>query len=91
MGLEAGVEGPCVHLAKQDGWWTKKVKWIGNDGAPDRIFAKAGRTLWIEFKRPDRPHRQRLQAIEQEEMRQAGMEVYRVDSIAQFRKLLEIP
>lgn len=49
IGEAADVEGPVRTWALDNGWEVIKV---GKDGWPDRLFLKAGRAVWIEFKRP---------------------------------------
>lgn len=64
---ERDIEDYLKQRVKAMGGETRKVKWIGRDGAPDRLvmlpygwrcsFAGAGRpsglsTIWVELKRP---------------------------------------
>lgn len=73
--LESQIEHEVVFKARNAGWFVRKVAWIGRKSAPDRVFAKAGRTVWIEFKRPgEKPDE--LQKREHDRMREAGMEVH---------------
>lgn len=85
--LENSVEGYVVFQAEADGWWSRKVKWIGRTGAPDRVFAKGGRTVWIEFKRPKKEAAE-MQAREHKRMRDAGMEVHVCDTIPKAMMVL---
>ena len=51
MGPEKRLENSCVVHAKRHGWLAYKLKFIGVDGAPDRLFiSKTGRFLFVEFK-----------------------------------------
>ncbi len=92
MELEVSIEGRCIKLAKDDGWFTRKVAWRGRRSAPDDVFAKEGRTVWIEFKKPGTGRRSELQKREHARMKAAEMEVWvEVDSVNQFRDILGLP
>ena len=52
MGIEAVMEEVVVDDARKAGWFVEKIKWMGRRGAPDRLFIKDGRVIFIEFKRP---------------------------------------
>lgn len=80
--IEAEVENAVVALAKQHGWLIRKLRWIGRDGAPDRFFAKRGRIVLPEFKRP-RGDPRVLQQRELERLRAAGVECPVIDTIRQ--------
>lgn len=77
---ESVIEGTVCGHAEMNGWLVRKLSWIGRRGAPDRLFMKGGRALFIEFKatgeKPDP-----IQVREIERMRKAGMEVHIIDSI----------
>jgi hypothetical protein len=89
MALEAGLELTIVDEAEADGWFVRKVQWPGRKGAPDRVFIKGGRTVWIEFKRPDgKGHLARIQARNRDDMIAAGAEVYVVETYAHARQIL---
>lgn len=88
---ESAVENPVVIRAEANGYYVRKVKWIGVDGAPDRVFARDDRgTVWIEFKKPGKEPRRR-QANEHRDMRAAGMEVYYCDDVDEALRLLWLP
>lgn len=58
----------------------RKVRWIGRNGAPDRLVMLPGRTIWIELKRPgERPRPS--QTREHARMRAMGQIVVVVDSL----------
>lgn len=77
---ESVIEGSVCAHSEMNGWLVRKLSWIGRRGAPDRLFMKGGRALFIEFKatgeKPDP-----LQVREIERMRKAGMEVHVIDDI----------
>lgn len=84
---ESYIELNVVSESEGAGWWCRKVQWGGRRSAPDRVFAKKGRVVWIEFKRPgERPTT--VQTREHERMRAAGMEVYWCDDLDTARKIL---
>lgn len=84
---ESYIELNIVDEAVAAGWWCRKVQWVGRRAAPDRVFAKVGRVVWIEFKRPgERPTL--AQTRQHIEMRAAGMEVYWCDDLDVGRKIL---
>ena len=85
---EAPLEMTCCEIARRDGWFVRKVKWIGRVGAPDRMFARKGRVVFIEFKSPDAPDYRPTQAREMMEMRDAGMEVYFCAGITEFADIM---
>lgn len=87
--VEADIELTAVAWAKDNGVLTRKVQWIGRRNAPDRLFARQGRAVFIEFKRPGAQLRPG-QAREIERMRDAGLEAYGpVDSFQQFLTIMQ--
>lgn len=65
---------------------TRKVKWIGRDGAPDRLILANG-GIWVELKAPGEKPRTN-QKIELEALTKAGMTAYCIDSIEQIDTLI---
>lgn len=63
----------------KEGWITRKVRWVGHNAAPDRIFAKEGVVVFVEFKAPGKSARLN-QEIEIAELRKAGLTVLEIDS-----------
>lgn len=90
MAHEAAIEKPCVKRAEANGWFTRKLKWVGRRGAPDRVFIKGIRTPFVEFKDPDEGELSELQKREIAKMRKAGAEVHVIDNIEQFCFVLGI-
>jgi hypothetical protein len=85
--MEANAESIVVTRAEATGWWVRKVSWVNRKAAPDRVFAKNGRTVWIEFKDKGKEPGL-LQTREHAEMRRAGMEVYTCDTVLEALKIL---
>lgn len=83
MTRERDVERYLVELVAARGGLTRKVQWVGLNGAPDRVvFLPGGRALWVEVKAPDtvasfpaNPH-ERAQHREHKRMRAAGQVVH---------------
>lgn len=78
---------PVVRRAEQAGWFVRKVVWAGRIGAPDRVFIKGGRVVWIEFK--GKGEMARLsQTLEHDRMRTAGAEIHVCDNAFDALKIL---
>jgi hypothetical protein len=85
--LEVDIERPSKKFARLRGWFVAKVRFLDRRGAPDDLFIRDGRTMWIEFKRPGKtPSKQQLEV--HNDMRAAGAEVHFVDSLEQALELL---
>lgn len=100
---ESEVEAYLVKQVKAVGGEVRKVKWIGRNGAPDRLVMlpmlingcfTSSRTVWVELKTeglaalfPHTPH-ERQQHREHERMRAMGQHVVVVDSEAGVDEVL---
>lgn len=83
---ESEIEKYLVKKVKALGGEVRKVKWIGRNGAPDRLvmlptgpFYKAHRTIWVELKATGKvaePHQLR----EHKRMEAMGQTVFVIDS-----------
>lgn len=86
--LESRIEQKVQEFAEANGWLVRKLKWIGRRAAPDRLYIRAGRVVFAEFKQkgklPDP-----LQAREHKRMREHGAEVVVIDSIEQGEAYFE--
>lgn len=83
---EFEVEVPVVDFAIRRGWFVRKLQWVGRTGAPDRMFAKGGRCVFVEFKAPGqrpRPDQEREIAA----MRRAGLEVHVIEDIEKGKEI----
>lgn len=77
--IESPLEDFACAEAEKAGWLVRKLQWVGRRNAPDRFFAKDGRVVLIEFKRPGgqpRPGQEKEIA----RLRGAGVEVYACDN-----------
>jgi hypothetical protein len=87
--MEKGVEMPVVRRAEKAGWFVRKVQWPGRIGAPDRVFIKDGRVVWIEFKDAGKRPR-KSQELEHDRMKAAGAEIYWCDNVLEALQILGI-
>lgn len=87
--LESELQKKCVAYARGDGWWASKFVAQGRRSAPDYIFAKNGRVIFIEFKRPGQ-HPTELQEAEHEKMRSFGLTVEVCDNLEFFKEVLRL-
>lgn len=84
---ERNVEQYLVKRCAAVGALTRKVQWVGRNGAPDRVVMLAnGTVVWVELKAPglaaafpSNAH-ERQQHREHERMRAAGQWVCVLDS-----------
>ena len=93
--IEANVEKPIAKWAEAQGWYVRKLKWIAHVGAPDRLFIKKGRVVFIEFKRPSplgkaKDARTVMQKREAEKLSLHGAEYHLIDDIDHACRVLGI-
>lgn len=88
-GPEAIVERTTCKRAKEQGWTVRKVSFLGTRGAPDRLFGRPGRGVFIEFKRAG-GDATKQQARRHAELRSWGFEVHVCDTIEQAADVLEL-
>ena len=87
MTREIEIERPACAYAESRGWWQAKMVSPGLRGVPDRVFIRAGRVLWIEFKAPGEDATEQ-QKKRHREMRAHGAEVHVIDNLADARRIL---
>lgn len=88
MTRESEIENYLVERVRDLGGETRKVRWIGRNGAPDRLVMLPGTSFWVELKAPGekvKPH----QAREHERMRKYGQRVDVVDSFDGVEAILK--
>lgn len=85
---EAYIEDKCVKMAQALGYTTRKIKFINQNGAPDRIFFKLGHFFWCEFK-TDGGIISELQKYQQQLLKDSGQEVYNCWNIEQFKEIVK--
>lgn len=94
---ESEIENYLVTKVREKGGEVRKVKWLGRNGAPDRLVMLKGihnHAVWVELKAeglaelfPHTPH-ERQQHREHERMRAMGQRVVVIDSYAGVDGLL---
>lgn len=89
---ESDIEAALVAHVTAMGGMIRKVKWVGRDGAPDRlVLFPNGRTVWVEVKSPktilsfpSNAH-ERMQHREHERMRSFGQDVRVIGTVEAIR------
>lgn len=89
MGLETSIEGLVCDDAEADGWFVRKLAWTGRRGGCDRFFAKNGRVVLIEFKKPG-GKTSANQESELDALKAAGVECYVLDNPLSAYRILGI-
>ena len=84
---EKDLQTAAVRWAVAHGWFARRYKGPGRRSHPDYFFAKHGQCVWIEFKLPGKEPTE-LQRIEIHKMLAAGLTVYWLDNIDDFRACL---
>lgn len=100
---ERDIEAELVKRVKALGGEIRKVKWVGRDGAPDRVVMLPrsaehecydDHTIWVEVKRPGAAAtfpanaHERKQNREHIRMRRMGQRVEVVDSFERIEEIL---
>lgn len=77
---ERDIEAKVCDLAKRAGWLAYKFVSPSQRSVPDRIFIRAGRIVFVEFKAPGaKPTTLQSRMIER--LQGAGCEVHVCDSV----------
>lgn len=84
---ETEIEQPARDYAVSRGWFADKIMRTGRRGFPDHFFARQGRVILIEFKRPGEPPKPQ-QLKRHKELRAHGVEVFVVDNLDDARRIL---
>lgn len=88
-GPEAKIERDTNRVAAKHGWVVRKLITEGNKGAPDRMYMRKGRIVFIEYKAPGEPPSPK-QKIEHKRYRQNGFEVVVADNVKDALNALAI-
>lgn len=85
---ESQIEKCLVQKVKALGGEVRKVKWIGRNGAPDRLVMIKGNSFLAELKAPgEKPTP--AQAREHQRMQNMGQRIEVIDSIERIQELLK--
>lgn len=80
---EGKIEDYLVKRVRETGGFTRKLKWIGHNGAPDRMVwwntPEQQRVYFIELKAPGEAATSQ-QKSEHRKMRESGLSVFVFDS-----------
>jgi hypothetical protein len=87
--FESDIEQKHREIAKAAGWFVEKIERTTRGGFPDRFYARAGRVVLIEFKRPG-GRASKQQELRHAELRRAGVEVHIAYSVEQANQVLGI-
>lgn len=78
--LEKSVQGTVVNKAEAAGWFVRPMQWRNRVGAPDYLFIKDGRVVFIEFKK-NGGGEEKMQKRERKRMQAAGSNNFVCDRI----------
>lgn len=86
--LEKDIEKAGGDFAFRRGWFTLKLTSPSRRGWPDRFYARRGRIVLVEWKRPgEEPDP--LQAKMHKDLRAHGVEVHWLTSLEQAKELFQ--
>ena len=88
--IEADIETACIELAERAGYETRKVKWVGQRAAPDRVFFGHGRCVFVEFKKGNEKLKG-LQKRKFKDLRKLYKDIWAVWEVETFRVIMNIP
>jgi len=83
---ESTIEKKVSDYAKTQGWLSYKFVSPSNRGVPDRIYLKAGKCIFIEFKAPKKKPT-KLQEKIISRIREQDLEVYIIDDIEKGKNI----
>lgn len=78
---ESLIERKVTAYAERQGWMSYKLNGAGDRGKPDRLYLKAGRAVFVEFKAPGR-RTTALQDKQLSKLRELGFAAYVIDDVA---------
>lgn len=87
MPSESDIEQKHRRDAEANGWFVEKIMRTSRNGFPDRFYAKNGRVVLIEWKKPG-GRLSKQQELRHAELRAAGVEVYTVDNVDEANRRL---
>lgn len=85
---EIEIERPASDYAELRGWFEVKIMQTSKRGFPDRLYARDGKIILVEYKRPGKePTTQ--QAKRHRELRAHGVEVHAIDNLQDAYELFQ--
>lgn len=87
MAAESALEKQLLAKVKGLKGETRKVRWIGRNGAPDRLVMLPHKVFFLELKAPGKKPTA-VQLREHERLRRFGLDVFVADTIEQIEELL---
>lgn len=84
--LEKNIEKEGCEYAAKRGWYEAKLVSPNKRGWPDRFYARRGRIVLVEWKRPGEPATTQ-QLKRHRELREAGVEVCVLDNLEDAKRL----
>jgi hypothetical protein len=87
--LESQIERRHRQIARRAGWFVEKLLQTSMGGFPDRFYAKDGRVVLLEWKRPGGKVTPQ-QRLRHEQLRRAGVEVHVVRSLDEANGILQL-
>lgn len=89
MSPERKLELELVKLARAEGWFCRKLRWIGRNGAPDRLLiTPAGQLHWVELKSPGKQP-SAVQRLEHRELERFHQLVRVVDNLTDLKRIFK--
>lgn len=85
---ESTVEKYLIEQVRKAGGETRKVKWIGRTGAPDRLVLLPNFACFVELKRPGKKPTKR-QATELWVLETAGLNTAAIDDFLDVDELVK--
>ena len=84
---ESELERECCTTARRYGLAAVKIEKVGHVGIPDRLFVQqGGKTLFVEFKRPDGRGRRTAEQYAWSEFLQSGHRF--IDNVNDFNQCI---
>lgn len=87
---ESTIEDYLTRRVAEAGGETRKVRWIGRRGAPDRLILLPGRSAWVELKAPGEKPTE-AQTREHRRLSASGQRVFVVDSFEMVEAIVGRP
>ena len=84
---EKQVEKKSVEWARRNGWFTRKYSSPGQIGVQDRIFARKGKVVFIEYKRVGKVPTD-LQCDDAEQLLAHGGKVWWTNTLTGTKRIL---